>query len=293
MEQWKIIDGYNGRYSVSNEGRVRNNESNKLMGNYDKRCVCLSYQGTKKEYAIDKLCRQYWTPDFSGEWKVISGFGGRYSISNEGEARNNETLTCLKLSVDEKGRKHYCFTNNKNIRQISLSTLMREYWEYEWIKELRDGEEAKRCVFDGRYFITSHGRVWSNARQIGWMKNTKRDKYYYSVCIAGKHRLVHRLVGRHFLQDFDEKLDVCHIDENLPEDEINRADNLFMGNPRDNMFDSFRKGRSPHSIPIEEVKQIRKRHASGEKEIDLAREFGRSRSVVNHLLRGKTYQWVE
>ena len=34
QEQWKLIQGYNDKYSVSNKGNVKNNKTNKIMKGY-------------------------------------------------------------------------------------------------------------------------------------------------------------------------------------------------------------------------------------------------------------------
>ena len=58
IEQWRLIDGYDN-YEISSHGRVRNNETRKIM-NYSNRKdgytrIELSKNGEKKSYAVHRL----------------------------------------------------------------------------------------------------------------------------------------------------------------------------------------------------------------------------------------------
>ena len=57
------------------------------------------------------------------------------------------------------------------------------------------------------------------------------------------HTRLHTLVGRAFLSDYKQGLLVCHKDETLPPDEINRVENLFIGDHKINGLDMVSKGR--------------------------------------------------
>ena len=227
------------------------------------------------------------------EWKIIEGYNGRYSVSNEGRVRNNEVGNFLKLGKEKNGYEYYTLAMNQKTQKFSRKYLLATYWRYEWIKELRDGEEAKELCFDSRYFITNQGRLWSNVDKMGWCNPTKVvDRYYYRYIVQGKQRKVHRLVGIHFLPDFSPELEVCHHNEELPVDKINCVENLFMGTPRRNAEDCLLKGRRHYSIPVDEVWEMRRRYSNSERIVDIARHYGRSREVVSQMLHGVTYKWV-
>jgi hypothetical protein len=107
---------------------------------------------------------------------------------------------------------------------------------------------------EASYYITSYGRVarMSKTKGLKWMttsKSTHKCGYYYQVRLPWMNHPVniHRLVGSTFLPDFQENLFVCHKQENLPVEYINRVDNLFMGTHSDNMIDAYNKGRKTWS----------------------------------------------
>lgn len=73
-EKWKTIEGYNGRYEVSNKGRVR---SWAVNGSHNRRakkprmlkacdnskglmCVSLSINGYARTTLVRNLVREYW-----------------------------------------------------------------------------------------------------------------------------------------------------------------------------------------------------------------------------------------
>ena len=128
------------------------------------------------------------------------------------------------------------------------STLIRENWRYDWIKNLADDEEATPVRgFEG-YFITSHGRLYNEKRNV-WQKPQEHHVYYdnYVLSLDGKpHNIdASTLVGKHFLEGWNSSLEVCHIDEELPQSERNKLTNLWLGTPKENHQDAVKKGRKP------------------------------------------------
>jgi hypothetical protein len=82
-----------------------------------------------------------------------------------------------------------------------------------------DTKEEWRDVvgFEGKYRVSSHGRVWSN-RKKKYMTPWVNSRGYALVVLRvdGKNypRKVHRLVMEAFSEDFSEDLQVNHKDEN-------------------------------------------------------------------------------
>ena len=82
-----------------------------------------------------------------------------------------------------------------------------------------DTKEEWRDVvgFEGKYRVSSHGRVWSN-RYKRYLTPYMNSRGYAQTClaVAGKHyyRTVHRLVMEAFSEDYSEDLQVNHKDEN-------------------------------------------------------------------------------
>lgn len=82
-----------------------------------------------------------------------------------------------------------------------------------------DTKEEWRDVagFEGKYRVSSHGRVWSNRRKKYLAPGvTNRGYALVTLKVGGKsyYRLVHRLVMEAFSEDFSEDLQVNHKDEN-------------------------------------------------------------------------------
>ena len=80
--------------------------------------------------------------------------------------------------------------------------------------------------YDGKYQISTKGRVWSVNRQI-YLKQ-KDVNGYKKVCLMApngkkKYEYVHRLVALHFIDNPEGKPEVDHIDRNR---ENNNVENL-------------------------------------------------------------------
>lgn len=93
-----------------------------------------------------------------------------------------------------------------------------------------DTKEEWRDVvgFEGKYRISSHGRVWSNKYKKYMTPYLVEDGYaQVTLVIGGKSycRRIHRLVLEAFSEDFSEDLQVNHKDENKLN---NRLSNLEM-----------------------------------------------------------------
>lgn len=89
-------------------------------------------------------------------------------------------------------------------------------------------------------------------------------------------------------------MQVCHTCDFPP---CVRLDHLFLGTNQDNIDDKMNKGRqmkgeAVHTSILTEdhVIVIRRRHAAGEAQKDLAVEFGVSRPTMSNLIRGVTWK---
>ena len=114
-------------------------------------------------------------------------------------------------------------------------------------------EEYKPIEGFPGYLISNRGRVYSikNKRHITTPPqpvcegHNNPNKFLVKLYNKGKRHstMVHTLVGRHFLPDYQEGLLILHKDETLPFPEINYVDNLWVGTQSDNRKDCLRKGR--------------------------------------------------
>lgn len=159
---------------------------------------------------------------------------------------------------------------------------------------------------EGFYDASSHGNIRSVSRQAGkrWhegqvLKPCPRDKYgrlKVSISVNGKvtYADVAVLVARAWLPPGEPGDQVCHGRAGLTD---NSPDNLYYGTSARNMEDRHRDGTWPDGenngnarLTWEIVTEIRRRHAAGERQKDLAREFGVTPGAVAHIIHGR--QWV-
>ena len=103
-----------------------------------------------------------------------------------------------------------------------------------------------------QYQISSLGRI-RNKNTDRIRKTFLKPGRKYEVTIQlhknsiKKTYNLHRLVAKHFLENYDDNLIVMHIDENLPVDVVNSVSNLKMSTQSENMKDCFLKNRKSHS----------------------------------------------
>ena len=104
--------------------------------------------------------------------------------------------------------------------------------------------------YEGLYQISNYGRIKSLERKTKYkyikekIKNLNSNRNGYlevSLCKNGvkKPFMVHRLVAKHFLDSFDEKLDVNHIDCNKKNNNIK---NLEMTTRSENIKHAWKNG---------------------------------------------------
>lgn len=180
------------------------------------------------------------------EWKVVKDYPN-YKISNLGRVKSNTTrggiLTPDKTGVGTLGR--VFLTNSQGRRTIGISTLLQDNWEWEWIKEIEDGEEFRKCVGFPGYFISNRARVFSTTT-YSFLNPYHSHHYYYYVRIGGRKTNpppLHTLVGRTFL-DWKEGDLILHNVETLPFPVINWVDNLHIGDHSMNNKETWEKGRT-------------------------------------------------
>lgn len=92
---------------------------------------------------------------------------------------------------------------------------------------------------------------------------------------------------------------VCHSCDNR---ECCNPKHLWLGTVADNNHDRDRKGRqvaprgSAHSKALlneEKVREIRTAHAAGTRQVDLAKKYGVTPTVINFVIKGRTWRHVE
>lgn len=102
----------------------------------------------------------------------------------------------------------------------------------------------------------------------------------------------HRLVWKLFFGPIGNGLFICHRCDNPPC--VNPL-HLFLGTPAENSTDMVKKGRVDRSsakIGVATLYEIRRRLATGESQYSIAKDFGVSRSAVEHIKLGTTWKNV-
>ena len=174
--------------------------------------------------------------------------------------------------------------------------------KYNFLQELENDEECKELKDYPEYFITTKGRVWSSIKGKGrWLSQYKQGKYYWGVMIGG-NKLVYQLVGRNFLNDYKNGMQILHKNENLNYPNINFLDNLYVGTQKDNIIDKNIKNRGRYggkshltAKEIDEIK-IMWNNTSGETINKFSTKvcglYGVSRTTISYIVKEKTWYYV-
>lgn len=134
-------------------------------------------------------------------------------------------------------------------------------------------------------------RQYYPPRILSYDSNTKTKHRRVCLCNAdGKKRVsVHVLVARVFIGPCPEGMEVCHNDGN-PEN--NCVENLRYDTRQENQRDKFRMRRfDRQKLTEEDIVEIRKALASGERTIDIANRFGVGRRQIYYIRSGQQWGW--
>ncbi len=180
-------------------------------------------------------------------------------------------------------------------------------------------KEIWKPIYEGRYEVSSHGRVRSLSREIIPQGASKRGyrKLVGRVLIPQKHtqgylfvvtyptpgerkaRLVHQLVAEAFLvkPTIMGRLEVRHLDGVKTN---NRLGNIAWGSTRDNKEDMRRHGTLPFGSKCSfsklnemDVRDIKRRVRNGEVQMRIAEEYGVHFATISAIHKGKNWKHVE
>lgn len=131
-----------------------------------------------------------------------------------------------------------------------------------------------------------HGNCWL------WTACRALNGYGQMNLGSGRKAMAHRLAWafRHH-EEIPPKMYICHTCDNPP---CVNPDHLFLGTPSMNMIDCKDKGRHRFGtvsgsksrfakLTEEQVIRVRQLVKGGMRQIDVARQFGMSRSGINHI----------
>jgi hypothetical protein len=120
---------------------------------------------------------------------------------------------------------------------------------------------------------------------------------YGRVYADARMQYAHRLAWEQANGPIPAGLDICHTCDNPP---CCNPSHLWAGTARENLRDAAAKGRLTavfrtgeaatfHKLTWEAVRLIRARHAAGESERPLAREYGVSQPAIHYIVTGQTW----
>ena len=170
-EEWRTIPGYNGKYQITKDGKVRafyRYSAHNLEPHYkrlkgDGGSIYLSSDGHRGKFCIDYLVELCFgiqhvesLPDEI--WKPVKGYEGYYKISNKGRLLAERRFLTRKNGVQQFCKEHIV--------------------------------EARTILNSGYY-------------AVNLIKEKKLE-----------HRLIHRLVAEHFIENSMNYEQVNHKDEN-------------------------------------------------------------------------------
>lgn len=119
----------------------------------------------------------------------------------------------------------------------------------------------------------------------------EKNKRYARLRVAGKDRLVHRLVYEWFISEIPDGYYVCHHCDNT---KCVRPSHLFIGTVQDNNRDRHNKGRSANGSRNGNAKlnesQVQLIRQDDRPYRDIANSYGITRTMISHIKCGKFWR---
>jgi hypothetical protein len=150
--------------------------------------------------------------------------------------------------------------------------------------------------YEGFYQISNLGNVKSLiAGKQKILKHNISSNKYYSIRFKNKNFLIHRLVALHFVNNFNNKPYVNHIDGNKFN---NNFKNLEFVTQSENINHAIKIGKFNNNginHPKSKLNKIQvniifKRANLGEDQRKIAKDFNISQSVISNIKQNKTYK---
>lgn len=154
--------------------------------------------------------------------------------------------------------------------------------------------------YEGRYMVTSCGRIWSH-KANRFMSPRISEYGYCLIVLTGlekpKSFRIHRLVAEAFLPNPVGLEYVNHINADRT---CNHVWNLEWISPRDNLAHAVKLGNRDfvrnNPLPDDVVREIKRRYVKGcdvNGKLSLAREFDVKPEIVRQIVNGISYRNVE
>lgn len=160
---------------------------------------------------------------------------------------------------------------------------------------MAETEELKDLPgFNGCYKVSKDGTVYSlKSGELKALKGGKVRRGYRGVTLYhnGKahFRLVHRAVAEAFLPNPDGLPHINHKDFNKRNNFIG---NLEWCKESENMRHLLQGGNHSRCLTPDAGLEIRQRHAAGESQASLAKQFGRSPGAICQIVNNQTFTFI-
>lgn len=194
---WKDIEGYDGKYQISNTGRVINTQTNQFYETSNRTELKLYKNGSGTTLSIKVLVATHFLPKNEDPNK-------KYVINKDGNKNNNNVENLL-----------WCET-----RRLFLKNRVAVP---EVLKDDKIPEEWKKMDESSFHEISNYGivRIISTSEIINCMRRDTNNIY---IMLKEQMFQVSRLTAKYFVPNPDDKPEISYIDGNKLN---NRYDNLL------------------------------------------------------------------
>ena len=216
-EIWKEIPGYD-LYEASNQGRIRNKKSKRLISLVPKGDgyihVTIRKNGKYTGPSVHKLVALAFLPNEEG----------KQTVNHKDKDRSNNNVENLEWATYSEQSKH--------ARAITTPQV----YNWSFISDEIYPDEEWKYIEEFRVYISNYGKVKSENKMLSTNQDTRG--YCTVKTPSGKMCYIHRLVAQAFL-DFDSDKVVNHKDGNKSN---NRVSNLEVQTQSRNILHAYETG---------------------------------------------------
>lgn len=275
-----LLDGMETNYSVSDDGEIRNDSSNRIM-TINKGVVQLYINKKNKRLSVGKLVAQAFIPKLREEEIYVTHI--------DEDINNNKVDNLLWITAQEnsnntwKKRRENNTTGAGQKRQSKKRENIVDLTHY----VLNENEE-RQIIIDNEltyYSINKLGQV-KNLNTKKFLKGTNLHSYIYVNLTVGKkrkNRAVHQLVAQAFLPNPNNYIIVDHINGDRQD---NRVENLRWASALENANNKHldKTPDKPHFEEVkfsdEEIQSEKWKEYNGFKVSNLGRVIGKNNKIL-------------
>lgn len=275
-----LLDGVETNYSVSDDGEIRNDSSNKIM-TINKGVVQLYINKKNKRLSVGKLVAQAFIPKLREEEIYVTHI--------DEDVNNNKIDNLLWITAQEnsnntwKKRRENNTTGAGQKRQSKKRENIVDLTHY-----VLNKNEERQIIIDNEltyYSINKLGQV-KNLNTKKFLKGTNLHSYIYVNLTVGKkrkNRAVHQLVAQAFLPNPNNYIIVDHINGDRQD---NRVENLRWASALENANNKHldKTPDKPHFEEVkfsdEEMQSEKWKEYNGFKVSNLGRVIGKNNKIL-------------